>query len=440
MKGFELSSFFARAILVAAVLTARADEPVRLHPDNPRYLLWRGAPAVLITAGEHYGAVMNLDFDYARYLDVLKSNRFNLTRVFSGTYREVSGSFNITGNTLAPARGRYVCPWARSETPSVVDGKGKFDLTRWDTTYFDRLKDFLTLAGRRGVVAELVLFCTMYDENVWNASPMNARNNVNGIGKVPRSELYSGHDKALLAIQNALVAKLVTELNHFDNLYFEVCNEPYERGGLTKEWNDLIIAAITDTEAMLPKKHLIAQGFPPSSAPVPGLNRHVSILNFHGAKADAVQLNHSLNRVIALDETGGTDRSDLKYRTEAWKWILAGGAIYDHLDFSFTTDHPDGSARPFAIRHSRRRRAGIAPPASGSERIHGELRLRPDEAGRRDHQRQRCYPPEARRAANAGDRARSFRTWPGVRSLRRRGSVRRAGHGIARRPIQGRMD
>jgi len=110
--------------------------------------------------------------------------------------------------------------------------------------------------------------------------------------------------------------------------------------------DDLISAAITDTEAMLPKKHLIAQGFPPSSAPVPGLNRHVSILNFHGAKADAVQLNHSLNRVIALDETGGTDRSDLKYRTEAWKWILAGGAIYDHLDFSFTTDHPDGSAVP----------------------------------------------------------------------------------------------
>src|SRR6187431_1998857 len=80
MKGIELSSFFARAILVAAVLTTRADEPIRLHPDNPRYFLWRGQPAVLITAGEHYGTVMNLDFDYARYFEELKSNRFNLTR------------------------------------------------------------------------------------------------------------------------------------------------------------------------------------------------------------------------------------------------------------------------------------------------------------------------------------------------------------------------
>ncbi|MBI2949459.1 MAG: hypothetical protein HYY23_17615, partial [Verrucomicrobia bacterium] len=74
-----------------------------MHPENPRYFLFRGRPAILITSGEHYGAVMNLDFDHVRYLDELKAHGFNLTRVFSGTYREVAGSFNITGNTLAPA-------------------------------------------------------------------------------------------------------------------------------------------------------------------------------------------------------------------------------------------------------------------------------------------------------------------------------------------------
>jgi hypothetical protein len=47
-----------------------------------------------------------------------------------------------------------------------------------------------------------------------------------------------------------------------------------------------------------------------------------------------------------LDETGGSDRSDRKYRSEAWNWMLAGGGVYDHLDFSFTIDHPDGSAVP----------------------------------------------------------------------------------------------
>jgi hypothetical protein len=42
--------------------------------------------------------------------------------MFSGTYREVPGSFGITGNTLAPAPGRYTCPWARSSTPGAADG------------------------------------------------------------------------------------------------------------------------------------------------------------------------------------------------------------------------------------------------------------------------------------------------------------------------------
>jgi hypothetical protein len=109
--------------------------------DNPHYFLWRGKPTVLITAGEHYGAVMNLDFDFVRYLDELKSNRFNLTRIFSGAYREVPGSFSITGNTLAPVPGRFVCPWAPSATPGAPDGGNKFDLTKWDEAYFARLKD-----------------------------------------------------------------------------------------------------------------------------------------------------------------------------------------------------------------------------------------------------------------------------------------------------------
>src|SRR6187401_496390 len=52
-------------------------EPIRLHPENPHYFLWRGQPTLLITAGEHYGAVMNLDFDGGRYLDELKAHRFN---------------------------------------------------------------------------------------------------------------------------------------------------------------------------------------------------------------------------------------------------------------------------------------------------------------------------------------------------------------------------
>ena len=155
-----------------------ADRPLTLHPDNPHYFLFRGQPAVLVTSGEHYGAALNRDFDYRAYLDELKACKFNLTRTFSGTYREVPGSFNIVENTLAPAPGRFLSPWARSDQPGAGDGGHKFDLKSWDREYFDRLKDFVGEAGKRGVVVELVLFWmtkvmpmiagTFWPGGIWN--------------------------------------------------------------------------------------------------------------------------------------------------------------------------------------------------------------------------------------------------------------------------------
>src|SRR5260370_2463468 len=73
-------------------------EPLRLHPANPHYFLFRGRPTILITSGEHYGAVLNRNFNYVRYLDELHRCGLNLTRTFSACYRELPGSFGITDN------------------------------------------------------------------------------------------------------------------------------------------------------------------------------------------------------------------------------------------------------------------------------------------------------------------------------------------------------
>ena len=42
--------------------------PIRLHPENPKCFEFRGKPLVLVTATEHYGAVMNRPFRFERYL------------------------------------------------------------------------------------------------------------------------------------------------------------------------------------------------------------------------------------------------------------------------------------------------------------------------------------------------------------------------------------
>jgi len=213
-----------------------AAEPIRVHLENPHYFLFRGKPTVLITSAEHYGVVLNLDFDYVKYLDTLAADGLNNTRMFTGIYMEPDGAFKITRNTLAPEAGKLICPWARSETPGYANGGNMFDLTRWDEAYFKRLKDFAAQASRRNVVVEVNLFCPFYGDGQWGLSPLNAVNNVNGIGKIGRSRVYTlDKSGATLAVQEAMVRKIVAELKDFDNVYYEIMNEPYMRK-ISRKW------------------------------------------------------------------------------------------------------------------------------------------------------------------------------------------------------------
>ncbi len=319
-----------------------AAEPIRLHPENSHYFLWRDKPAVLIGSGEHYGAVINLDFDYLKYLETLKADGLNQIRIFSGTFREVPGSFGIVDNTLAPAVGRYVCPWARSEVPGYAQGGNKFDLTKWDEAYFTRLKEVVAQAGQRGIVIEFVLFTPLYVDPMWEVSPMNAKNNVNGIGAIPKDECLTLKHANLVAVQEAVTRKLVQELKGFDNVYFEICNEPYARK-VPADWEARIAQTIVDAEKELPNKHLIAQNISNKTAKIENPNPLVSIFNFHYASPpDAVTMNYHLNKPIGHDETGFKGNGDAVYRKEAWQFLLNGGSVFSHLDYSFTVGHEGG--------------------------------------------------------------------------------------------------
>ena len=54
--------------LILIVLTALSyfsfSQPLSLHPNNPHYFMFKEKPFLLITSAEHYGAVLNNDFDY----------------------------------------------------------------------------------------------------------------------------------------------------------------------------------------------------------------------------------------------------------------------------------------------------------------------------------------------------------------------------------------
>jgi len=353
------------AVCAVAAQAGQDFKPIRLHPENEHYFLWREKATVLITSGEHYGAVLNQDFDYKKYFKALESLGFNLTRTFSGAYCEPVGAFKIENNTLAPAKDRLICPWARSDQQGYANGGNKFDLTKWNPAYFKRLRDFVSEASKRDVVVELVLFCPFYKDDMWKLSPMNAANNINGIGTMKRTDVYTLKHPKLLAVQDAMVRRIVGRLKNFDNLYYEICNEPYF-GGVTLEWQAHIAETIAKAEANFKAKHLIAQNIANKYQKIADPNPRVSIFNFHYAKPpNTVTDNYGLDRVIGDDETGFAGSEPKPYRLEGWDFIIAGGAVYDNLDYSFNVGHEDGTAK-------------INAPGGGGAVLHKQLGILSD--------------------------------------------------------------
>ena len=152
----------------------------------------------------------------------------NYTRLFGGSYVEVPGkSFGILRNDLAPARGRFVAPWARSETAGYAGGGNKFDLEKWNPEYFARLHDFLEEAEKRGIVVEITLFSSQYGEMQWNVSPFKRANNVNQTDAIDWKKLNTLENGNILSYQEQYVRKLVREANGYPNVIFEIANEPW---------------------------------------------------------------------------------------------------------------------------------------------------------------------------------------------------------------------
>lgn len=309
---------------------------MHIYPTNPRYFVWRGQPCVLVGGGEHYGAIMNLEFDMSRYLDAMSQAGLNLTRVFSGSYVEALGSFGIIDNTLAPHPDAYVAPWVRDE-------QGRYDLARINPVWIQRLNAFVAAAAQRDIVVELTLFCFWYDQADWERSPMHPTQSRQAVGPYERARVYEA-DSALLPYMRRLVQVAATELKKYDNVYIEICNEPYSRHDHTMDmaWHEQMIEAIVAVAPELP----IAINVANRTQKLLYVPAHVSVVNFHYAIPSAARENWHLGVIIGDDETGFRGNSARPYRSEAWSFLLAGGGIFSHLDYSFTVTHPDGSAVP----------------------------------------------------------------------------------------------
>lgn len=365
---------------------------IRIHPHNPKLFEFRGQPLVLLTATEHYGAVMNRPFQFERYLADAAVRRMTLTRLFM-LFRELQSPINPY-STCKPETPDYIAPFLRTGPGRALDLEPKYDLDQPNPEYFDRLHRLLALASTYGIIVEVVLLSNTYGPNIWDLNPLNARNNINGLEEIEWPDYMSQRHSRLFERQAAHVRKIVAETNRYDNVIYEICNEPGGRApgradnpsvDEVNQWLAALIGVVRQTEAGLPNQHLIAGQ--EASCYTPWAQG--SDVSFHVMNYDVVNMHplpntvyreqgHDLGQFMSkqlalralrdyglatyaapkpLNQDEDNIASQYKdaeawtiHRKRAWTVLLSGGH-YDYIDFSIVNGCEAGT--PESQRHIR---------------------------------------------------------------------------------------
>jgi hypothetical protein len=373
---------FATSLALAATPPASRADALKLHPENTRYFLFNNRPLVLLTATEHYGSVLNRAFDFEKYLDDAVLHRMTMTRTFL-LFRELQGARNPS-SPCKPESPDYLAPFPRTGPGKALDGEPIYDLDQWNREYFDRLKRFLDAAAKRGIIVELTIFSNTYADNIWALNPFRAENNKQKVGRIGWQEYTSLRDPELVRRQAEYARKIVRETAAYDNIYYEICNEP---GGAIPDhpsaadvdaWQQEMGRAIRDELEKLKQRRLIAgqQAFayqPKFRFP---LNETYSgslfdIVNVHPLpdtelRGQLYQLGNFMSKELMLAEMQqftakayqegkptvmDEDNAASLYRDQvgwsihrkrAWTTLLNGGH-YDYIDFSITVGSEAGT-------------------------------------------------------------------------------------------------
>ena len=261
------------AATIGTVAATRAAGPLRVHPDNPRYLTDDTGRPILLAGCHTWPNLVDMGpsdppptFDFEAYLDWLDHYGHNLTRGWTWeptrwhTSQMKNPAWRNGDHAISPQ------PWRRTGPGLAADGKPRFDLEQLEPEYLRRLEARVDLAGRRGIYMSVMLFegyGVQFQKEAWANHPFNPANNVNGIdgdrdGDGKGIEMHQLGQPQVTRLQEAYVRRVVESLNRFDNLLYEVGNETHPS---STDFQYHMIRFVKEVEVGLPKQHPVGMTY-----------------------------------------------------------------------------------------------------------------------------------------------------------------------------------
>jgi hypothetical protein len=226
--------------------------PLVVSGSNPRYFTvasGKDAGRAVYLAGSHIwnnfhdGMGPGMDcsddperFKFDAYVDFLRERGHNFIRLWRWEQfrsQAAGGNFHLC---MAPQ------PWARTGPGEATDDKPKFDLTRLDEAYFDRLRERVIAAGERGIYVAVMFFdgfgihLSPRPDNV-EGHPFHASNNVNGVSVESILDYQVlPLDPTVQELQEVYIRRVIDTVHDLPNVLYEVANESSGGGSVKPEF------------------------------------------------------------------------------------------------------------------------------------------------------------------------------------------------------------
>lgn len=237
--------------------TGSAVGPLVVSETNPRYFTVAAGGetdrrAVYLTGSHvnnnfHDGSGPGVDCaetpernDFPGYLEFLQGRGHNFVRLWRWEQfrsQVAGGAFHLC---MTPQ------PWLRTGPGTAKDGKPKFDLSKFDPAYFDRLRDYVIIAGDRGIYVSVMLFegfglhLSLPPDNI-EGHPFHAANNVNGVGIASINDYQVlPLDPRVRALQETYIRRVIDTVQDLPNALYEVANESSGGGSFDRDFLEAI--------------------------------------------------------------------------------------------------------------------------------------------------------------------------------------------------------
>lgn len=177
----------------------------------------------------------------------------------------------------------------------------------------------------------------------WMAQPLYHTNNLQGIGTGDFKLFTTLSDKKLASYQAEYIKKIASELYSFNNIIYDICDEPEMQHRESREWNSLLLDALISVDH---NRHLYGETANSASPDFTGDPRTSWIPTEYISPMEiTLDKDYTDNKPIVDVETAyysywyGASPVD-ESRAESWYGMLGGLAGFIQLNSDFSTFNP----------------------------------------------------------------------------------------------------